>query len=185
MEEYSELTKRKIQLYFGANYLYARGKSHPQVVTLLAEFEDDRELLVSIADAAMADKWRTIFNETQRLISIGNNYKEVVAKVSPMESDPEIVNFICNIWYNVQSLYAESEIESPTNIWEGIQWTLICSMGLVAMFYFNSSLFSKIVWSFGLIAALITWLYGLRQKKLTKEIKKILEEDYSKFGGLI
>jgi hypothetical protein len=185
MEEYSELTKRKIQLYFGANYLYAQGKSHPQVVEILAKFEHDHELLVSVADAAMQDKWRIVFNEVQKLISVGKNYEEVFKEVTPLESDPEILHFIYNHWYKIQSIYAENIIESSTNIWDGIQWTVICIIGLIAMIYFDRSVLSKIIWGLGLVASIITWIYGLHQKKLAKEIQHILEKDYTKFSNLI
>ena len=185
MDEYSEQAKRKIQLYFAANYLYARGKSHPQVVEMLSEFEKDRNFIVDVADAAMYDKWRLIFNEIQRLISLEYNYDQVINVVSSMESDREILHFIYNLWYNIQAIYAEHTIESPTNIFEGIQGFIICSTGLAAMICFDASLFSKIIWSIGAVAALITWIYGLHQKKLAREIRVILEKDYTKFNKLI
>jgi hypothetical protein len=60
MEQYSERTHQKIRLYFAANYLFARSMSQPQVVEMLSGYEPDRELLVSVVDAAMVDHWRTI-----------------------------------------------------------------------------------------------------------------------------
>jgi hypothetical protein len=185
MTDYSDLTNRKIQLYFGSNYLFDRGLSHPQVVEILSEHEEDLRLLSSVVDQAQVDLWRKIFNEAQRLLAEGKTYQEVISQVSSVGVDAEIVEFICNTWYNVKALYAENTIESQTNIWEGIQWVVICSIGAILVFYFNASLFSKIIWSIGLLTALITWIYGLKQKRLAKELKKILEEDYSKFDKLI
>ena len=185
MTEYSELTKRKIQLYFASNYLFERGKSHPQVVEILSDCEEDPGLLSSIVDQAQVDLWRKIFNEAQQLLAEGKTYPEVISKVKSVGVDDEVVDFICNTWYNVKASYAENAIESQANISEGIQWVVICSIGAILVFYFNASLFHKVIWSVGLLAALVTWAYGLKQKKLAKELKKILEDDYSKFDKLI
>lgn len=185
MNEYSEVTKQKIRLYFAANYLFDRGKSHPQVVEILSQYDGNNELLVSVVDAAMVDHWRKIFNDTQRLISEGKIYQEVFDHAKSMENDEEIIHFICNTWYRVQTLYIENVIESRTNLWDGTKWLGICSIGLVAAVYLNFSLVAKIIWGLGLFAALITWLYGLQQKNLAKGLKKILEEDYTKFEKLI
>ena len=178
MEEYSDLTKRKVRLYFAANYLFAQGNSYPQVIEILSEHETDVNLLGSIVDAAMVDKWRKIFNDVQRLIAEGKNYQEVIDIVTPLENDPEIVRFICNTWFDVQAVYAENAIEFKTNIWDGIQWIVICALGLAAMFYFDRSLIGKIVWGLGLLGAIITRIYGMHQRRLATRLKKILEEDY-------
>ncbi len=185
MNEYSELTKNKIQLYFASNYLFEHGKSHPQVVEILSDYEPNTDLLVDIVDQAMQDKWRKIYNEAQRLFSENKTYQEVFDLVSQGESDHEIVHFICDSWYRVKTFYVENLVESRTNILEGIQWVIICTLGVVAVFYFKTFWVSKIVWIAGLVAALITWIYGLQQKKLANGVKKILEEDYSKLERLI
>lgn len=183
--EYSELTTRKIQLYFACNYLYAKGKSHPQVIEILTVHEPDLELLTHIADAAAVDRWRSIFNEAQRLTSLGKNFEEIVDAVKSMEPDPEIIHFICDLWYGVQAMYAENVIESPTHIRTGITITIVCSLGFAFMLITNASIFSRIIWGLGILPGLITLAYGLNQRKLAKEIKVILEKDYTKFGKAI
>ena len=185
MKQYSELTKRKIQLYFACNYLYSLGKSHPQVVEVLSEYEPNNELLSSIANAAGNDQWRIIFNESQRLTSLGKNYQEIFDAVKPMESDPEVVHFICETWYGVQSMYAENIIEGPTHIQSGIKMIIASSLGLILMFSINSSLLAKMLWSIGLILGLFLWLYGRHQINLGKGLKDILEKDYTQLGKLI
>ncbi len=125
MREYSETAKRKIGLYFASNYLYGLGKSHPQVFETLSQFEEDKELLLSVVDDAMIDKWREIFNESQRLTSLGKTYQEIFEIVKTKNADPEIVHFICTTWYSVQTAYVENAIESGSNISEGIQWVII------------------------------------------------------------
>jgi len=185
MKEYGSLTNRKIQLYFACNYLYAKSKSHPQVIEILSAYEPDLELLTHIADAAAVDRWRVIFNEAQRLTSLGKNFEEIVDAVKSMEPDPEIIHFICNTWYGVQAMYAENVIESPTHIRTGITITIICSLGFAFMLITNASNFSKIIWGLGILPGLITLAYGLSQKKLAKGLKDVLEKDYTQFGKII
>jgi Flp pilus assembly protein TadB len=185
MNQYSELTHRKIKLYFAANYLFSQGKSHPQAIEILSEYEPDPQLLESMVDAAMTDHWRTIFNEVQRLTSQGKTYHEIFEEVKTLEADEEIVHLICNVWYRVQTLYMENTVESGANISEGIQWVIISAIGLVVVFCFNWSVFSKVIWGLAFVAALITWLYGLRQKKEAARLKRILETDYVHFTELI
>lgn len=181
---YSDLTKRKIQLYYTSDYLFAHGKSHPQVVRILSEYEPDIRLLTEMADEAMADKWRKIFNEAQRLFSEGKTYGEVMDELKCMEADDEIVHFICNSWYNVKTLYVDHLIDSGTNITEGIEGVILCSIGVCAVFYFDAFLLSKIVWTGSLLVSLVTWLYGLWQKRFVKRIKRIIDEDYTQLSDL-
>lgn len=185
MREYSDIAKRKIQLYFASNYLFEHGKSHPQVVEILSAHEDDQVLLTHVVDQAMKDKWREVFNEAQRLFSENKTYQEVIDRVSPLESDPEIIHFICEKWYVVKMLYADNFVESSTNIWEGIQGVIICTLGAAAVFYFNANIISKILWPVGLVVSMILWLYGLHQKKLAAAVRQIIEEDYAKLDKLV
>ncbi|RYY54708.1 MAG: hypothetical protein EOO09_13260 [Chitinophagaceae bacterium] len=182
---HSPLTTTKIQLYFAANHLFSLGKSHPQIVEALSEFEPDQDLLKSVVDAAMTDRWRTILNEAQRLTAEGKNFQEIVEAVQPIESDPEIVDFVCNAWYRVQAVYAEHSIESGTNIMEGSKWTIISALGLAFVFGVNASIFSKVIWSVSFLGALVTWIYGLRQKRVSAELKQVLEGDYMRYKNLI
>lgn len=181
---YSDRTQRKIQLYYAANYLFEQGKSHPRVINILSKYESDIGLLTEMADQAMEDKWRKIFNETQRLFSEGKTYGEVVDKVSHMETDEEILHFICNSWYRVKTLYIDHLIDAPTNITEGIEGVAFCSIGVCAVFYFDAFLLSKIAWVVGLLASLVTWLYGLQQKRSINGLRKIIEEDYDQLANL-
>lgn len=185
MKEYSDTTIRKIQLYFAANYLYDRQMSHPQVVETLSGYESDRGLLVEIADQAMKDDWRKILNKAQQLFAENNTYQEVYDKVKPADFDPEIVHFICKIWYQTKVRYVDYLIDSHTNIREGSQWVIISAMGIMAMFYFNASWLSKIIWSLAFLISAASWYYGLHQKKMANALKKILEEDFTKFDKLI
>jgi hypothetical protein len=112
-------------------------------------------------------------------------YHEIFDAVQSVEPDQEIVHFICNSWYRVQTIYMENFVESGANISEGIQWLVISAIGLIAVFYFKWSLASKIIWGLAFVAALITWLYGLKQQRLARGLKRILEMDYGEFDKLI
>ena len=185
IKKYAETTYRKVRLYYAANHLFSLGRSHPQIVEILSDFENDPELLIPVVDAAMKDKWRDIFNETQRMTAEGRNFQEITASVSHLESDPEIVDFICNMWYRVQAVHAEHTIESGTNIFEGTKGMLMTALGLVFVFGFNLGVVAKIIWALSFLGALVVWLIGFQQRRISRETKFILEEDYMKYKNLI
>jgi len=182
---YSENTKRKIRLYYACNFLYDQGKSHPQIVQILAEHDDDQNLIIEMADAAQFDKWRTIFNKVQVLTSEGLTYDKILFQVRPMEKDPEIVDFICNVWYNVKIEYIDNLLESRDNILVGLKWVIISSTILTIFFLIGSSLFTKIFWSVMLFISIATWIHGMRQRKLARQLENILNYDFTKFEKLI
>jgi len=183
--EYSEEALNKIQLYYASNFLYERGKSHPQVVEILSKYEDDRDLVVSIADKAQFDLWRIIFNKVQELTSQGLTYDEIHEQVKSMEEDPEIVDFICNIWYKVRLDYVDNFVESAGNVFLGMKWVIISSFVCLMLFLIKASIVSKVFWSLICLLSIATWLYGVRQKKLARKLEHILDYDFSKFDKLI
>ncbi len=68
-------------MYFAANLLYDRGKSHPPIVSTLSEIFPDHTLVQLIAEQAMKDEWREVFNAIQKLTSEGKSYGEIVVEV--------------------------------------------------------------------------------------------------------
>jgi ABC-type multidrug transport system fused ATPase/permease subunit len=183
--QYSEDTILKIRLYYACNFLYAQGKSHPQVVKILSEYVNDHDLIIAIADAAQFDKWRVVFNKVQQLVSEGLTYHEIRELVSSMKTDPQIVDFICNVWYEVKIFYVDNLLDSEDNIFVGLKWVIISSVILGILFLIGSSIFTKIFWSLVLFIAISTWIYGIKQRKLARQLNHILNYDFTKFGRLI
>ncbi|MEZ5035211.1 MAG: hypothetical protein R2796_09505 [Chitinophagaceae bacterium] len=185
MDNYSPETVRKIQLYFACNFLYEQGKSHPQVVEILSEYEKDSKLLNKIADEAGIDLWRKIFNKVQRLTASGSNYETIFHTVKSMEPDPEIIHFICQTWYRVQTAYADYKIESQTHEKEGIKGIILSTFFAGGAFYFNAASFFKILFICGIVISILLILMAQRQDKIADQLKHILTEDYTKFEKLI
>ncbi len=183
--KYSDDTIRKVRLYYASNFLYDQGKSHPQIVQILSEHEDNHDLIVAMADAAQFDTWRIIFNKVQELTSEGLTYHEILEQVRPMEKDPEIVYFICNVWYEVKIDYVDNLLESQDNIFVGIKWVIISSAILGLFFLIGSSIFTKIFWSLILFISIATWIYGIKQRKIARKLEYILHYDFEKFERLI
>lgn len=182
---YSENTIRKINLYYACKFLYEQGKSHPQIVEILAEHEGDQNIIIEMADAAQFDKWRVIFNKVQELTSEGLTYDKILEQVRPMEKDPEIVDFICNVWYSVKIEYIDNLLDSNDNIYAGLKWVTISSLLLIFSFLIGGSILSKIFWSVILILSISTWVYGIKQKKIARHLEYILNYDFAKFEKLI
>lgn len=183
--KYSETLMEKVRLYYAANYLYSRALSHPQVVKVLSEFNSNIDLVTEIADQAMTDKWRKVLNKVQELTSQGVFYSEIVGRVEGMIDDPELIHFITNSWYAVETLYMENFIESKSNLLDGRKILIISTVGLVAVVYFNASIFTIFIWSLGVIVGLSVWLQGRYQRRLSVQVEKILKKDYWKFEELI
>lgn len=171
----SEIAKRKVQLYTAAFYLFEVGKSHPQIIELLSEYEPDKELLELMVDKAMTEDWDKLFSATRQMLSEGRTYEDVIAKISKSESDLEIVRWICDSWYKWKEYYAECVIESPTNITEGSQWVIISAIVIVLLFMANTSLIPKILWGVVCLGAIIQWLLGIQQRKFSRQIEKIFQ----------
>jgi hypothetical protein len=182
---YSDQTLTKIRLYYASNYLYSKGKSHPQIVTILVGKGFEKELATEIADQAMVDLWRKVYNQAQELFADGKTYDEVLEGVKDIVPDNEVTHFIIDSWYGIQTLYVDNLIESRSNIDEGLTYFIISLLGLIAVIYIGLSLVAKIIWAISTIGTLMMLIYGLIQKRDSKKLEEILKKDYSKFGKLI
>ncbi len=183
--EYSENALHEIRLYFACNFLYKQGRSHPQVVETLSEYEEDHKLVVSVADKAQIDLWRSILNKFQELTSEGLQYDEILKRVGSMEEDPEILDFICNIWYKVKTVYVDNLVESEGNLLLGMKWVSISALILITLYFIHASIVTKIIWYVMCFLSMAIWLYGARQKKVAHQLEQILKYDFSKFDKLI
>ncbi len=152
---------------------------------MLNEAYEDEALVLEIADQAMTDEWRKVFNTIQELTAQGNTYGGIIDKVSVMLDDTEVIQFIADSWYAVETVYMENYIESQENIIEGAKYLIISIIGLVAVIYFNASVFSIIIWSVSAFIALALWLHGRYQRRLSAQLEKILKEDYTRLGKII
>ena len=170
-------TKKKLQLYTAAIFLFEKGKSHPQVVELLADIEPDTELLTSIVDKAMHDKWDKLYLEALNHFSKGLTYGEVLAIVSRAEHDEGIAKWICGSWYEWKSHYMECLIDGPTNRFEGMKGIVICSLGASVMFLIKAGWVAKTLWIVALALCILQWGIGMQQRSLSRQIKHLFTID--------
>lgn len=178
MHTYSGLSdnaKMKLRLYTAAFYLFEEGKSYPQIIELLKKYEPDEDVLRLIVDNAMREDWDKLYFKAKDLFTQGKTYAEVISEISKSEPDKEIAKWICDDWYKWKQLYAELVIESPTNIAEGSQWVIICLLVIPILFLADASLVVKIIWGVSCLFAILLWVMGIRQRKLSKKIHKILQ----------
>jgi hypothetical protein len=173
----SETAKRKIQIYTTAFYLFEIGKSHPQVISLLNEIEPDTQLLTSLVDKAMREEWDKLYLEAKELFAQGLPKDEVIRVISIKEPDLEIVTWICGEWYELKLLYMECLHEGSLNVFEGMKWIIICGIGLVVLFYVQASWIAKSIWIVALSGAIIQWLLGVEQRKLSRKIDKVFASE--------
>jgi len=173
----SESGKRKIQLYTAAMYLYAKGKSHPQIINILGEIEPDGKLLTSMVDKAMHDEWDKLYEETRILFSEGMSYDEVLKIISKKEKDEEIATWICVEWYKIKAFYAECVIDGSTNRFEGMKWIIICVIAVSFFFYIGSSWITKSIWIIALIFSILQWIVGMQQRDIAKTIDRIFQAE--------
>lgn len=182
MDPYSNLSdkaKKKLQLYTAAYYLFENGKSYPQIVEILDEFESDKFFLEEIVENARREDWDKLYMEAKELIGKGVAYDKVIAEISRKESDMEIVEWICDSWYQWKVYYAEYVTDSTNNILEGSKWVVISIIVLPLLFLINTSIVSKIVWCLACVVAIIQWIVGIRQRRISNQIEKIFKNDTS------
>ena len=182
---YSDLTYYKIKLYYASNFLYSKGKSHPQIVALLTDKGFDHDQVVEIADQAMVDLWRKVYNRAQELFALGKTYDEVLEDVKDTIPDIEVTHFIIDSWYSIQTLYIDNLIESRSNIEEGLTYFIISLLGLIAVTYIGSSWIVKAIWIISTIGTLMRFIYGIVQKSDSRKLEELLKKDYAKLGELI
>jgi hypothetical protein len=173
----SESAKRKLQLYTAAFYLFEAGKSHPQIISILEEVEPDKQMLTSLVDKAMREDWDKLYLEAKRLFSEGLPKDEIVKVISEKESDIEIVAWICGEWYELKLLFMECLNEGRINIFEGIRWIVICALGLVVLFGIQANWVTKSIWIAGLVGAIIQWVLGMEQRKISRKIDMLFTAD--------
>jgi|SRR6185369_8623195 len=175
----SDRAKHKLQLYVASMVLFDSGKSHPQIVEQLRQYEPDENLLVEMVDYAMKEKWDKLFQKARQLFSQNKTYDQVLLEISKDELDPEIAKWLCESWYEAKSFYAECIIESRGNIREGSTWAIISIVVTPFLFLINLSIVSKILWGLVCIGAIIQWIVGIKQRRLSRQIAKIFEDNES------
>jgi hypothetical protein len=140
--------KKQLQLYMAAMHLFEKGKSHPQIVAILEEYEPDKTFLVPLVDKAMYDEWDILYQETRKLFSEGKSYDDVLKIISQKEPDTEITALICKDWYKLKAFYAGCLVDGSTNRFEGkgMKWVIICGVVIFIVFYAGASWVTKAIW---------------------------------------
>lgn len=169
----SEKTQKKLQLYSAAMFLFGKGKSHPQIVRLLEQYEPDLVLLTHMVDKAMQDEWDKLYLEAQNLFAKGLTYDKVLQLISQKEPDEEIATWICTEWYNLKSFYVDCITEGVTNRFEGMQWMLISALGLLVLFFVNASWIAKTIWLIAFVGSTFQWIVGMQQRDLATRIDRL------------
>lgn len=167
----------KIKIYLAAAYLFEEGRSHPQIVDILKEYEPDGSVLKLIVDKAMNNEWEELHDETRALFSKGMTYDEVVKAISQKEGDKEIVDWICNDWYKLKTLQMECLVEGVTNRVEGLKWVILSAIAIPIFFWMGSSWLVKGIWILALIGSLVQWVLGIRQKSLSNKLHNLFAAD--------
>jgi hypothetical protein len=93
------------------------------------------------------------------------------------EADEEVINHIANKWYEFKTLEAESIIDGSRNVTEGLPAFIVCIIGVAAVFYYNASIISKVIWSLACLGTGAQFLVGLFQAKIAKKVKNIMREN--------
>jgi hypothetical protein len=177
VDNISEAAKRKLQLYVAATYLFDSGKSHPQIVDLLENYEPDKLTLTQIVDKAMRNDWDKLHEQARVLLGQGKIYSEVLSELYKKEPDKEIVQWICNEWYEWRTMYMECMIESPGNVSGGLKWIIICILAIPLLFWMKVSWFSKAIWIAALVASVLQWIIGMKQRALIKKIEHLFKSN--------
>lgn len=173
----SDEAKRKLQVYTASHYLFEKGKSHPQIIEMLAKFEPDKNLLVSIVDKAMREEWDKLFQDSRKFFGDGKTFAEVLSYLEEREPDKEIALWICNEWYEWTTRYMEMIVESPTNVFEGSKWSIISAIVIPVLFWIHASRLTKIIWIIFFLSAFLLWLMGIKQRQVAKKIDVLFARD--------
>ena len=172
--------EHKLQLYSAAVMLFEQGRSHPQIIEFLLEYEKDRQQLELIVDKAMRDEWDQLYEYSRQLLAEGKSYDEVIRLMSEKENDQDIVHFLCNKWYEWKTEWLEHTYEAPYNIQQGLLWIILSGSMVAIVFAFQWSWFAKIMWPLALLASILQFAYGIIQKRLSRNIEKILHTKLNK-----
>ncbi len=167
---------KKLQLYFAALFLFEKGKSHPQIITMLEEYEPDLQLLTSVVDKAMYEEWDKLYLEANSLFSKGAKYDEVLGFISQKEPDKEVAAWICGEWYKLKTLYVDCLIDGRRNRFEGIKWVVVSGIGVFFFFYNGSSWITKTIWIIALFFSVLQWFVGMQQRDIANGINRLFTE---------
>jgi hypothetical protein len=173
----SDQTKKKLQLYTAACYLFNAGNSHPQIIEILEKHEPDNQALTLIVDKAMHEDWDKLFQKSRQLFNEGKIYAEVLAYTEEKEPDKEIAKWICGEWYEWKLRYMEMIVESPTNIMVGSKWVIICGIVIPILFWMKASIITKGIWIFFFTTAFLLWVLGIQQKRFARRIDNLFKID--------
>jgi len=181
--EISEESRKKLQLYCAAMYLFEQGKSHPQIVNLLEKIEPDPDALTVIVDKAMREEWDKLYQEARELFSKDMLYEDVLKIISQKEPDKEIASWICGTWYEWKSAYMQCVIDGPTNRLDGMKGMIACSIGVLVAFLIPLSWLAKTIWIVAFVACTIQWFVGMQQRSLASKINHLFTTDLDEFAS--
>jgi hypothetical protein len=168
--------EKKIELYSFARDMFNNGKSYPQVIELLSESCGNEEAEY-IAQKGLDEEWDKLYETARKLFGEGKTYAEVVENLRLIEKDEELISYVANMWYELKSIEVESIVEGSRNVTDGLLWVVIGGIGAIAVFYFNASIFNKVIWSIAFVGALAQYFFGRIQNSTAKRINKLLKKD--------
>lgn len=168
--------EKKLELYSIARDLFNSGKSFPQVLELLSE-SCSKEEAEYIAQKGLDEEWDKLYEKAKNLFGEGKTYAEVVDNLRINEKDEELISYVANRWYELKSIEVESIIDGNRNVTDGLLWVVIGGIGVVAVFYFNASIFNKIIWSIAFVGAAAQYFFGRLQNSNAKRINKLMKKD--------
>ncbi|MFY8003228.1 MAG: hypothetical protein ACOVNR_00225 [Chitinophagaceae bacterium] len=167
-----ETAKHKMQLYVAALFLFDQGKSYPQIVKILKEYEQDQGLLITIVDKAMKEEWNKLDLLAKELFASGRTKQEVYKQLSLQEIDSEIVTLICEEWYDLRFTYLENLAESSYNKSEALTRLAIWTTCLLFSIYIKAPLFITISISIALANSILQLIIGYLQGRIAKKLNR-------------
>lgn len=162
----------QLQLYTAATFLFSKGKSHPQIIEMLAVHESNPILLTRIVDYAMEEKWDKLYEQARELFALGGDYEEVCRMITAQEDDADIVRWICGSWYEWKTHYMEMLIEGATNRSEGLRGMLIGITATALMFWVKIGWGPKVVCITGTVLCFGLWVVGMHQRRMSALIDR-------------
>lgn len=169
-------SKKKLQLYVAATWLFNSGWSYPQVIDELTRFEPDIALLTKIVNSALKEKWEQLSADAQTMFAQGLPRDIVIETLLKEEPDQEIAIRLCDNWYMLKLQYMECLNEGPVNVFDGLVRISIGALGLLVMFLIHSFWLTKVIWIVFIILSITQFATGLLQNNIAGRLNRMLAD---------
>ncbi|MDB5198264.1 MAG: hypothetical protein JWO92_227 [Chitinophagaceae bacterium] len=173
--------RQKMELYSLALDLFNEGKSYPEIIQLLKETEINQDLIEYVIVKAQHGNWEKIYNDSKQMLDDSVPFMDIKKILKERDGDEEVVDFICEKWYQFKLMEVDLRGGSDNGIDRGLYGIAIGTIFLILIYQLSTKWYVLLFPVFVIALAIVLILVSLLAKLLNIILHKINNEPAKKF----